>query len=185
MRKGMAVCLLFAGLCGVTKHRRPAARCSVCQRHREGTGRRNHGSSRHDIGEDAGVPRGVDSVRRFRTRRSPNVKCREENRFRLGVLATVAVGLAQGAFQAPSRDGGMAADDGPPEVVTLDTSKDERAGWQWCCGARAPELVRPHGQTCRRRLAFTRIAFSGTTPADFRLASVRMPAFGLSAASGS
>ena len=77
------------------------------------------------------------------------VRCREENRFRLGVLAAIAVELlkARSRRHFVTIEWGLA--NGPSDVVTFDASKEKARGLVAVLGARAPQACpeRP-GQRC-------------------------------------
>lgn len=66
------------------------------------------------------------------------VKCREENRFRLGVLATIGVSLVKARSKRHLVTIEWKPADGPPGVVTLDASKEKARGLATVLRARAP-----------------------------------------------
>lgn len=74
---------------------------------------------------------------------------REENRFRLGVLATIAVGLLKARSKRHFVTIEWDPSDGPANVVTLDASKEKASGLLTVLRARAPRgcPARP-GQNC-------------------------------------
>lgn len=78
------------------------------------------------------------------------VRCREENRFRLGVLPAIAVGLLKARSKRHFVTIEWEHPGGPSDVVTLDASKEKARGLLAVLRARAPQGCpdRP-GQGCR------------------------------------
>ena len=78
------------------------------------------------------------------------VKCREENRFRLGPLPAIAVGLLKARSKRHLVTIEWENSDGRSDVVTLDASRDKALGLLEVLRARAPQGCpgRP-GQSCR------------------------------------
>jgi hypothetical protein len=72
-----------------------------------------------------------------------HVKCREENRFRLGVLATIAVGLLKARSKRHFVVIEWTGEDGRSEVVTLDASKVKARGMVEVLRFRAPHVCPP------------------------------------------
>ena len=77
------------------------------------------------------------------------VRCRVENRFRLGVLPAIAVGLLKARTKRHFVTIEWKQADGPPDVVTLDASKVKAQGLVAVLRARAQQACpeRP-GQIC-------------------------------------
>ena len=67
-----------------------------------------------------------------------SVKCREENRFRLGVLATIAVGMLKARSKRHFVTIEWKHADDPTAVVTLDAPKEKARGLAAVLRARAP-----------------------------------------------
>lgn len=78
-----------------------------------------------------------------------SVKYREENRFRLGVLPAIAVGLLKARSKRHFVSIAWQHDDDESQVVTLDGSKEKARGLMAVLRVRAPKACpsRP-GQTC-------------------------------------
>jgi len=77
------------------------------------------------------------------------VRCREENRFRLGVLPAIAVGLLKARSKRHFVTIEWDHSDSPSEVVTLDASKEKALGLLAVLRARAPQGCRERpGQAC-------------------------------------
>jgi len=78
------------------------------------------------------------------------VICREENRFRLGVLPAIAVGLLKARSKRHFVTIEWEHSEGSSDVVTLDASKEKALGLVAVLRARAPQGCRERpGQTCR------------------------------------
>jgi hypothetical protein len=71
-----------------------------------------------------------------------NVKCHEENRFRLGVLPAIAVGLIKARSKRHFVMIEWKHADAPPEVVTLDLPKERARGLVAVLRARAPQACK-------------------------------------------
>jgi len=71
------------------------------------------------------------------------VKCHEENRFRLGVLPAIAVGLLKARSKRHLVTIEWRHADAPPQVVTLDSSKQKARGIAAVLRARAPHACPP------------------------------------------
>ena len=77
------------------------------------------------------------------------VRCREENRFRLGVLPAIAVGLLKARSKRHFVTIEWDHSDGTSDVVTLDTSKEKALGLVAVLRARSPQGCRERqGQIC-------------------------------------
>jgi hypothetical protein len=78
-----------------------------------------------------------------------SVKYREENRFRLGVLPAIAVGLLKARSKRHFVSIAWRHDDDSSEVVTLDASREKTRGLMAVLRVRAPRACPPHpGQAC-------------------------------------
>jgi len=78
-----------------------------------------------------------------------SVKYREENRFRLGALPAIAVGLLKARSKRHFVLIAWRHDDDSSEVVTLDASKEKARGLMAVLRVRAPKACPPRpGQTC-------------------------------------
>lgn len=77
-----------------------------------------------------------------------DVKCREENRFRLGVLGTIGVSLLKARSKRHLVTVGWRPADGPPGVVTFDAPRDKARGLALVLRARAPHVCAAVGQSC-------------------------------------
>ena len=153
MRKMDGSLFVVRGTVGWNKCRRPGARCSVCQRDREGMAEGTTGildmSSEKSLDFRAGSIQFSIPYAEITT-----VKCREENRFRLGVLATVAVGLLKARSKRHLVTVEWQPADGPPGVVTFDASKDKARGLASVLRARAPHACASAApELCLLRLA--------------------------------
>jgi len=147
MRKEMAVCLLFAGLWG---GRSEAAQLPDVQ-YVNGTvkGLAEGTTGVLDTTSEKTVDFRAESIQfTIPYAEIINVKCREENRFRLGVLATVAVGLLKARSKRHLVTVEWQPADGPPGVVTFDASKDKARGLALVLRARAPHACASAGQNC-------------------------------------
>lgn len=77
------------------------------------------------------------------------VRCRVENRFRLGVLPAIAVGLLKARTKRHFVTIEWKHADGPPDVVTLDASKEKAQGLLAVLRARAQQACPGQpGQAC-------------------------------------
>ena len=78
-----------------------------------------------------------------------SVKCREENRFRLGVLATIVVGMLKARSKRHFVTIEWKHADGPTAVVTLDAPQEKARGMAAVLRARAPHACPSGpGQPC-------------------------------------
>jgi hypothetical protein len=78
-----------------------------------------------------------------------SVKCREENRFRLGVLATIAVGMLKARSKRHFVTIEWKHADDLPAVVTLDAPRQKARGMAAVLRARAPHACASGpGQSC-------------------------------------
>lgn len=78
-----------------------------------------------------------------------SVRYREENRFRLGALPAIAVGLLKARSKRHFVSIAWRSDDGSAGVVTLDASKEKARGLMAVLRVRAPKACPPRpGQTC-------------------------------------
>ncbi len=78
-----------------------------------------------------------------------SVKYREENRFRLGVLPAIAVGLLKARSKRHFVSIAWRHEDDASDVVTLDASKEKARGLMAVLRERAPKACpRRPGQTC-------------------------------------
>jgi hypothetical protein len=147
MRAWMAVCLLFAGLGG---GRSIAAQVPDVQ-YVNGTvkGLAEVATGILDTTSERTVDFRAGSVQfSIPYAEILNVKCREENRFRLGVLATVGVGLLKARSKRHLVTVEWVPADGPPEVATFDAPKDKARGLALVLRARAPHACASAGQSC-------------------------------------
>lgn len=77
-----------------------------------------------------------------------NVKCRVENRFRLGVMATIAVTMVKARSKRHLVTIEWQPAGSPAGVVTLDAPKEKARGLATVLRARAPHACPSAGPTC-------------------------------------